>query len=73
VLGAGGTPTADYYVALDALRLENTSSINPLYGMTGYSVVKSPDLLPIVKVSNTANLVEFRFALDVDLDTGNVS
>jgi hypothetical protein len=73
VLGAGGTPTSDYYVALDALRLENTSSINPLYGMTGYSVVKSPDLLPIVKVSNTANLVEFRFALDVDLDTGNVS
>jgi hypothetical protein len=73
VLGAGGTPTSDYYVALDALRLENTSSVNPLYGMTGYSVVKSPDLLPIVKVSNTANLVEFRFALDVDLDTGNVS
>ena len=73
VLGAGGTPTSDYYVALDALRLENTSSISPLYGMTGYSVVKSPDLLPIVKVSNTANLVEFRFALDVDLDPGNVS
>jgi hypothetical protein len=73
VLGAGGTPTSDYYVALDAIRLENTSSINPLYGLTGYSVVKSPDLLPIVKVSNTANLVEFRFAIDVDLDTGNVS
>jgi hypothetical protein len=73
VLGAGGTPTSDYYVALDALRLENTSSVNPLYGMTGYSVVKSPDSLPIVKVSNTANLVEFRFALDVDLDIGNVS
>jgi hypothetical protein len=73
VLGAGGTPTPDYYVALDAIRLENTSSINPLYGLTGYSVVKSADLLPIVKVSNTANLVEFRFALDVDLDTGNVS
>jgi hypothetical protein len=73
VLGAGGTPTSDYYVALDAIRLENTSSINPLYGMTGYSVVRSPDILPIVKVSNTANLVEFRFALDVDLGTGNAS
>jgi hypothetical protein len=68
VLGAGGTPSSDYYVALDAIRLENKSSINPLYGMTGYSVVKSQDSLPIVKVSNTANLVEFRFALDVDLD-----
>ena len=73
VMGAGGTPTSDYYVGLDAIRLENVSSINPLYGLTGYSVVKSSDLLPIVKVSNTANLVEFRFALDVDLDTGNVS
>jgi hypothetical protein len=73
VLGAGGTPSSDYYVALDALRLENTSAVNPLYGLTGYSVVKTPDLLPIVKVPNTANLVEFRFALDVDLDTGNVS
>jgi hypothetical protein len=68
VLGAGGTPSSDYYVALDAIRLENKSSINPLYGMTGYSVVKSQDSLPVVKVSNTANLVEFRFALDVDLD-----
>jgi hypothetical protein len=73
VLGAGGTPTPNYYVALDAIRLENISSVNPLYGLTGYSVVKTSDLLPIVKVSNTANLVEFRFALDVDLDTGNVS
>jgi hypothetical protein len=73
VLAAGGTPSPDYYVALDAIRLENISSINPLYGLTGYSVVKTADLLPIVKVSNTANLVEFRFALDVDLDTGNVS
>jgi hypothetical protein len=73
VLGAGGTPTSDYYVALDAIRLENVSSINPLYGMTGYSVVKSQDSLPVVKVSNTSNLVEFRFALDVDLDIDNAS
>jgi hypothetical protein len=73
VLGAGGTPSSNYYVALDALRLENTSAINPLYGLTGYSVVRSPDMLPIVKVPNTANLVEFRFSLDVDLDVGNVS
>jgi hypothetical protein len=73
VLTAGGTPSSNYYVALDALRLENTSAVNPLYGLTGYSVVRSSDALPIVKVPNTANLVEFRFALDVDLDIGNVS
>jgi hypothetical protein len=73
VLDSGGVPTDNYYVALDALRLENVTSINPLYGLTGYSVVKSPDALPIVKIANTANLVEFRFALDVDLGISDVS
>ena len=73
VLDSVGNPTDDYYVALDALRLENTTSINPLYGLTGYSVVKSQDALPIVKIPNTANLVEFRFALDVDLGIDVVS
>ena len=73
VLDSVGNPTDDYYVALDALRLENTTSVNPLYGLTGYSVVKSQDALPIVKIPNTANLVEFRFALDVDLGTDIVS
>jgi hypothetical protein len=73
VLDASGNPTDDYYVALDALRLENTTSANPLYGLTGYSVVKSQDALPIVKIPNTANLVEFRFALDVDLGIDIVS
>ena len=73
VLDSVGDPTDDYYVALDALRLENTTSVNPLYGLTGYSVVKSQDALPIVKIPNTANLVEFRFALDVDLGIDVVS
>lgn len=70
---SAGNPDPKFYVALDALRLENTTTINPLYGMSGYSVVRSPDLKPIVKVANTANLVEFRFAIDVDLDMGNDS
>jgi hypothetical protein len=70
---SAGNPDPKFYVALDALRLENTTTVNPLYGMSGYSVVRSPDLKPIVKVANTANLVEFRFALDVDLGMGNDS
>jgi hypothetical protein len=69
VLDPLGEPTGDYYIALDAIRLENIDSKNPLYGMTGYSVIKSRDALPIVKFSNTANLVEFRFALDVNFGT----
>ena len=70
---SAGNPDPKFYVALDALRLENITTFNPLYGMSGYSVVRTPDLKPIVKVANTANLVEFRFALDVDLGMGNDS
>lgn len=60
-----GQPSSDFYVALDALRLENVSTINPLYGMTGYSVIKNPYGLPIIKAPNTENYIEFRFAMDV--------
>lgn len=60
-----GQPSSDFYVCLDALRLENVSTINPLYGLTGYSVIKNTDGLPIVKAPNTENYVEFRFAMDV--------
>lgn len=62
---SGGSPTGDYFVALDGIRLENVSTPNPLYGMTGYSIVQNTDSETIVKRSNTNNYVEFRFALDV--------
>lgn len=65
--------SADYYIALDGLRLENTFSGNPLYGMSAYSVVKNiftdssyvQYAKPIIKNPNTSNYVELRFALDV--------
>lgn len=65
VLDSGGTPTSSFYVALDAIRLENVTSLNPLYGLTGYTVIKNVQSRTIVKLSNTTNLVEFRFALGV--------
>jgi hypothetical protein len=55
----------DYYVALDALRLENVSSSNPLYGLSGYSVIKNLNSQPIIKNANTTNHIEFRFGMDV--------
>jgi hypothetical protein len=64
VTGSQG-PTDNFYIALDALKLENTSSSNPLYGMTGYSVIKNTHAATIVKSANTTNYIEFRFALDV--------
>lgn len=54
-----------YYVCLDALRLENTTNLNPIYGLTGYSVIKTVDSMPVLKISNSSNHIEFRFGLDV--------
>ncbi len=61
----GGVPSDQYYVALDALRLENVSTVNALYGLTGYSIVRTTGAKPIVKAPNTSNFVEFRFAIGV--------
>ena len=55
----------EYFIALDALRLDNVSTANPLYGLTGYSVIQNIDELAIVKSSNTNNYIEYRFILDV--------
>jgi hypothetical protein len=53
-----------YYVGLDALRLENISTPNPLYGLTGYTIIKTSNSLPVVKSTNTSNYIEFRFNIE---------
>jgi len=58
-------PLDSFYVCLDALRIENTTSTNSLYGLTGYSVIKSVGARPVIKSANTTNYIEFRFVLDV--------
>jgi len=64
-VSGGLLPVSDYYIALDALRLENIATVNPLYGLTGYSVIKNDDATTIVKSPNTNNYVEFRFSVGV--------
>jgi hypothetical protein len=64
-LSGGYFPTSDYYIALDALRLENVATVNPLYGLTGYSVIKNDNATAIIKSPNTNNYVEFRFSIGV--------
>ena len=58
-------PSSDYYVSLDAIRLENIATVNPLYGLTGYSVVRTDAAESIIKSPNTNNYVEFRFSIGV--------
>lgn len=60
-----GDPSSDFYIGLDALRLENVSTNNSLYGLTGYSVIKNTDAKTITKLANTTNYIEFRFTVDV--------
>jgi hypothetical protein len=65
VLDNNGAISNNFYVCLDAIRLENINSQSPLYGLTGYSVIKNTNAQPAIKELNTTNLAEFRFALDV--------
>jgi hypothetical protein len=66
--GASVADTVDdsYYVAIDALRVESKNNLNPAYGLTGYSVIRNADSLPIIKSPNTSNYIEFRFSVDVE-------
>jgi hypothetical protein len=60
-------PSNQFWIALDGLRLENISSVNPLYGLTGYTVLKTPDALPVEKLQNSSNFVEFRFGFEPEV------
>lgn len=62
---ADNLPSSDWYIALDAIRFENTTTVNPVYGLTGYSPVMTSDGKAFIKGANTSNLIEFRFGLDV--------
>lgn len=63
---SGGSPTDDYYVVYDGLRLENLTSENPLYTLFAYDIIKTDDGFPILKKENTSNFVEYRFGIGVD-------
>jgi hypothetical protein len=58
-----GSPLTDFTICLDAIRFENKSNTNPLYGLVAYTIVNSE--LPIVKNPGTMSLVEFKFATGV--------
>jgi hypothetical protein len=65
ILDQNNNPSSDFYVALDALRIENTDSLNVLYGLVGYSAIKNVQARPITKFANSTNFVEFRFNIGV--------
>lgn len=60
----GSTPSSNYFIALDAIRLDNVATLNPLYGMTGYSIIQNTNAETVVKSANTNNYIEFRIITD---------
>jgi hypothetical protein len=54
-----------YYICLDGMRLENESTVNPLYSLVGYNVARTANGYPIIKVENTNNYIEYRFGVSV--------
>lgn len=63
--GVASKVLSDYYIALDGMRLENVSTENVLYGLTGYSVIKNTNAEAVIKSPNTTNYIEFRFSIGV--------
>ena len=55
----------NYYIGLDAIRVDNVTTQNPLYGLTAYTIVKNADEQPILKASNTNNYIEYRMSVGV--------
>lgn len=54
-----------YYISLDALKLDNISTINPLYGLVAAEYLKTPDQYPVLKRENSISYIEYRFGLGV--------
>lgn len=63
---SSGSPTNNYFVVLDGIRIDNISTPNPLYSMIGYNIITTDNGLPILKAENTNNYVEYRFGIGVD-------
>jgi len=71
---SGGSPSSNYYVALDAIRFQNVydEDKNSSYGMSAYSVVGTTKtisatdyIVPIEKSLNNSSLIEYKFPITV--------
>jgi len=66
VLDGTDNPLDTYNIVFDGLRLENTSTDNPLYSLVGYDIIRNDSAYPILKADNTNNFIEYRFGIGVD-------
>jgi hypothetical protein len=58
-------PTADYAIVLDGLRLESSTTNNPLYALTAYTIVNNNTATKITKGANSKDLINFKLDLAI--------
>lgn len=58
-----GEPSPNHYVSYDGFRIDNVTTENPVYKLSGYSVVQNVNGYPIIKLPNSNNYIEFRLSL----------
>ena len=58
-----GSPSGDYLAALDAINFNLTSTTNPLYGLSAYTIIKNTNNATITKEENSQQSVEFKFGI----------
>lgn len=58
-------PVDDFYIIFDGMRIDNVTTLNPLYSLVGYNVIATDDGKPINKQENTSNYIEYRFGTGV--------
>jgi hypothetical protein len=62
---SGGSPSANYLLAFDTITFNYATSNNPLYGLTGYTVIKNTNNLTITKEENAQQTIQFQFVVGV--------
>jgi hypothetical protein len=60
-----GNPSPDHYISYDGFRIDNVSTENPVYKLSGYSVIQNVNGYPIIKLPNSNNYLEFRLSLGI--------
>jgi hypothetical protein len=65
-LNSSNVPLEEYNIVFDGLRIENTSTENPLYSLVGYDIIRNDSSYPVLKAENSNNFIEYRFAIGVD-------
>lgn len=55
----------NYFISLDGLKIDNVSTINPLYGLVAAEYLQTLDQYPVLKRENSISYIEYRFSLGV--------